>query len=570
MKKKKLLNNFLLCVVIAMSVCGIAACASKPDSVTVEQIIEANDRQKVIEEYGNLHVTLTADEVMYGSNLKTICFTSNEYGLIMDYEDAESEDKYNHCTCINGVRYVACKDGDEEQYYASIFTGDYTAFISEIRNINTQANVGTPEIKDGKVVLVTTETYDYTDFSITYENTYYCNRETLLIEKAISHVTSDGEEIATDEYTYVYGSEHTPQLKAYSLHKNASDKANFVVVSNAGTASEKRTEYTVAGTSYLRVENLGETQYALYSDAVHSEEVTEIAPYLTGGEIPVFYLAESTAPTLNQLTEANDIQKVVSEYGNLHVKQTTTYESSVIYTANMIFYANDYGPVMDFLNEKSDGSEYYSCTIINGMKYDYEKKGPNEYEYKATLFDDGEYNAYIGINSTFRQDQVVKAPEIRDGQIVLETEFESAELKYFEKMTYYLNAETLLIERVTMFLSVEDSSETTNYEASFELTYEYGCSDYTPALTAYNAHMNAENKSSFKVVRNAGTADEKRTEYTISSESDLVVHNGEEKDYALYVDADCTIEVENYKDYLTGGQAPVFYLAEKTAAPTLK
>lgn len=92
MKKKKLLNNFLLCVVIAMSVCGIAACASKPESVTVEQIIEANDRQKVIEEYGNLHVTLTADEEMYGSNLKTICFTSNEYGLIMDYEDAESED----------------------------------------------------------------------------------------------------------------------------------------------------------------------------------------------------------------------------------------------------------------------------------------------------------------------------------------------------------------------------------------------------------------------------------------------------------------------------------------------
>jgi hypothetical protein len=64
---------------------------------------------------------------------------------------------YNHCTCINGVRYVACKDGDEEQYYVSIFTGDYTAFISEIMNINTQANVGTPEIKDGKVVLVTTE-----------------------------------------------------------------------------------------------------------------------------------------------------------------------------------------------------------------------------------------------------------------------------------------------------------------------------------------------------------------------------------------------------------------------------
>ena len=39
-----------------------------------------------------------------------------------------------------------------------------------------------------------------------HENTYYCNRETLLIEKVILHSTSDGGEIATDEYTYIYGS----------------------------------------------------------------------------------------------------------------------------------------------------------------------------------------------------------------------------------------------------------------------------------------------------------------------------------------------------------------------------
>lgn len=560
---KKLLSFFILCATVAVCACGVAACANKPESVTVEQIIEANDRQKVVNEYGNLQVTLTADNETSDTNPQITTFTSNEYGLIMDYEDAESEDKYSYSTCINGVRYVACKDGDEEQYYASVFTGDYNAFISEMRNINAQANVGTPEIKDGKVVLTTTETYEYTDFTLTCENTYYCNKETLLIEKVILHATSDGEDITTDEYTYAYGAEYVTQLKAYSLHKNATDKANFVVVSNAGTASEKRTEYTIAGTSDLRVENLGDTQYALYSDAVHSEEVKEIAPYITGGETPVFYLDEKTAPTLKQLTEANDIQKVVSKYGNLHIKQTTTYESSVIYTANMIFYANDYGLVMDFLNEKSDGNEYYSCTIINGMKYDYEKKGPNDYEYKATLFDDGEYNAYIGFNSTYKQDEVVKAPEIKDGQIVLETEFESAELKYSEKETYYINAETLLIERVTMFLIVGDSSGTTNYEVYFELTYEYGCSDYTPELTAYNAHMNAENKSSFIVVRNAGTADEKRTEYTIADESDLVVHNGEDKQYALYADADCTIEVENYKDYLTGGETPVFYLAQK-------
>ena len=566
MKKKKLLNNFLLCVVIAMSVCGIAACASKPESVTAEQIIEANDRQKVIEEYGNLHVTLTADEVMYGSNLKTICFTSNEYGLIMDYEDAESEDKYNHCTCINGVRYVACKDGDEEQYYASIFTGDYTAFISEIRNINTQANVGTPEIKDGKVVLVTTETYDYTDFSLTYENTYYCNRETLLIEKVISHATSDGEEIATDEYTYVYGSEHTPPLKAYSLHKNATDKANFVVVSNAGTSSEKRTEYTIAGTSDLRVENLGETQYALYSDAVHSEEVEQIAPYVTGGETPVFYLAESTAPTLKQLTEANDRQKVIEEYGNLHVTETTTYESGAVYTANALFYANDYGLVMDYLDEASDGSKYNSTTMINGMMFVF-NNGVNNKLYIADLYADSEYNAKISTIYNLVKSDVIQAPEVKDGKIVVETEFEYPLFNYSEKKTFYFNAETLLIERATTQYTITTSDAigtTTN-----EVTYEYGCSNYSPALTAYNAHKNAENKSGFIVVRNAGTADEKRTEYTISGQSALVVYDGEEKEYALYADADCTIEVENYKDYLTDGEAPVFYLAEKTAVPTL-
>ena len=78
------------------------------------------------------------------------------------------------------------------------------------------------------------------------------------------------------------------------------------------------------------------------------------------------------------------------------------------------------------------------------------------------------------------------------------------------------------------------------------------------------------NKSSFIVVRNAGTAAEKCTKYTISDQSALFVYNGEEKEYALYAYADCTIEVKNYKDYyLTGVETPVFYLAEKTAVPTL-
>ena len=399
-----------------------------------------------------------------------------------------------------------------------------------------------------------------------HENTYYCNRETLLIEKVILHSTSDGGEIATDEYTYIYGSEHTPPLKAYSLHKNATDKANFVVVSNAGTSSEKRTEYTIAGTSDVRVENLGETQYALYSDAVHSEEVKQIAPYVTGGETPVFYLAESTAPTLKQLIESNDRQKVIEKYRNLHVTETTTYDSGAVYTANALFYANDYGLVMDYLDEASDGSKYNSTTMINGMMFVF-NNGVNNKLYIADLYADSEYNAKISTIYNLVKSDVIQAPEVKDGKIVVKTEFEYPLFNYSEKKTFYFNAETLLIERATTQYTITTSDAigtTTN-----EVTYEYGCSNYSPALTAYNAHKNAENKSGFIVVRNAGTADEKRTEYTIYDQSAFVVYIGEEKDYALYADADCTIEVENYKDYLTDGEAPVFYLAEKTAVPTL-
>ena len=58
MKKRNTVKNLtkvlLFCTVILLCVFGISAWASKPETatVTVEQLIEANDRQKVIEEYG--------------------------------------------------------------------------------------------------------------------------------------------------------------------------------------------------------------------------------------------------------------------------------------------------------------------------------------------------------------------------------------------------------------------------------------------------------------------------------------------------------------------------------------
>ena len=221
---------------------------------------------------------------------------------------------------------------------------------------------------------------------------------------------------------------------------------------------------------------------------------------------------------------------------------------------------------MDYLDEASDGSKYNSTRMINGMMFVF-NNGVNNKLYIADLYADSEYNAKISTIYNLVKSDVIQAPEVKDGKIVVKTEFEYPLFNYSEKKTFYFNAETLLIERATTQYTITTSDAigtTTN-----EVTYEYGCSNYSPALTAYNAHKNAENKSDFIVVRNAGTADEKRTEYTISGQSALVVYDGEEKEYALYADADCTIEVENYKDYLTDGEAPVFYLAEKTAVPTL-
>ncbi|MDY4186505.1 MAG: hypothetical protein SOX77_01430 [Candidatus Borkfalkiaceae bacterium] len=69
---------------ILLCVFGISACANKPESVTVEQIIEANDRQKVIEEYGNLYVTETTTYESGAVYTANALFYANDYGLVMD------------------------------------------------------------------------------------------------------------------------------------------------------------------------------------------------------------------------------------------------------------------------------------------------------------------------------------------------------------------------------------------------------------------------------------------------------------------------------------------------------
>ena len=147
---------------------------------------------------------------------------------------------------------------------------------------------------------------------------------------------------------------------------------------------------------------------------------------------------ETATVTVEQLIEANDRQKVIEEYGNLHVTETTTYESGAVYTTNALFYANDYGLVMDYLDEKSDGSKYYSTTMINGMMFVF-NNGVNDKQYNADLYADSEYNAKISSNYNLVKSDVIQAPEVKDGKIVVETEFEYPLFNYSEKKTFYIN-----------------------------------------------------------------------------------------------------------------------------------
>ncbi|MGN1372828.1 MAG: hypothetical protein ACI4VK_02135 [Candidatus Coproplasma sp.] len=275
---------------------------------------------------------------------------------------------------------------------------------------------------------------------------------------------------------------------------------------------------------------------------------------------------ETVDVTVEQLVEANDRQAVIDKYGDLHIKETSEYDTGATYNADVMFYANEYGLIMDYYYAKTDGSSAYSCTFINGMLYSYESSG-DSVRYMASLLGDGDYNVTVSSYYNLEPSEVTKGPELKDGKIVVEAEDSYEPLGYCETKTFYYNAETLLLEKMTSVFTLDNEyfEGWTNTEA----IYEYGCSDYVPALTAYNAHRNAEDKTNFIVVRNAGTEDENRREYEISQSGKLYLSNREGTNYCLFADADCTEEVSDYRDYIQDGYVPVFYLTEKTL-PTLK
>ena len=109
---------------------------------------------------------------------------------------------------------------------------------------------------------------------------------------------------------------------------------------------------------------------------------------------------------------------------------------------------------MDYLDENSDGSKYNSTTMINGMMFVF-NNGVNDKQYSAVLYADSEYNAKISSIYNFEKSDVIQAPEVKDGKIVVETEFEYPLFNYSEKKTFYFNAETLLIERATTQYTID-------------------------------------------------------------------------------------------------------------------
>ncbi|MGN0814964.1 MAG: hypothetical protein ACI4MH_07010 [Candidatus Coproplasma sp.] len=548
---KKFLKILLLCAAAALCVCGVAACSDntpETEAVTIEQLVEANDRQKVLEEYGNLQITLTGDSYAHAANPEIITFSSNDYGLIMIYENVESEIRFSYNTCIDGIRYVVGRYGDDVYYYASVIPCDYTEFISETLNIHPQADVGTPEIKDGKIIFDVTETYADADSSETYIETFCCNAETLLIEKIVFRSVADGAEGATDEYNFAYGEEYAPQLKAYSLHQDAGETGNFIVVRNAGTDGETRTEYSIAADTVLEVENYGETRYALYADADCTVEVENFKSYIKDGYVPVFYLAEKTLPTVNELLKANDAYTVVREYGSLHYSYTYGYDACE-YEVEVHYSMNGYGLVYDMDRVSPDGDAYCSETAMNGIVYGYHGADgtfgePGTAYVNVIIAED--YDDYVGrfYSELVFGENLPDTVSLSDGKIVLTGYSEEKDNTVY----YYFNADTLLLE------SYKDGD--------IEIAFEYGV-DYEPPRTAYDYHLNADDGKEIVIITYPDTYYEERTFCTVSASAEIKVFSDDDLEYALFDNPSCTCVIDDVNGFISGNTYPTLYVGEE-------
>ncbi len=260
--------------------------------------------------------------------------------------------------------------------------------------------------------------------------------------------------------------------------------------------------------------------------------------------------------TVEELKAANDIHSIAEEYGNLYIQDSLTEGDAVLYTTKKLFSSGDNGIVANCVSEDAEGNIETYTTYMNGMSYIYTADG----SYLAGVISD-----YAGELTDFAKLDMKSAhgtPIIKDGKIVLESTYTGEDgSEYCD--TYRFNPETLLLES---FSSKHTGGDENNpFDSLYEATYTYG-SDYAPAMTAYDAHTNAENKWSFEIVRAPGTENEEIIEYTVAAESRIFVADS---DCALYENLSCTREIESEEmaELIQDFEFPIFYLGKtKTEA----
>ncbi|MGN0813748.1 MAG: hypothetical protein ACI4MH_00775 [Candidatus Coproplasma sp.] len=560
MKDKKSVKNVislsLLCAAAALCACGLAACSDKTGGVTVEQLVEANDRQKVVEEYGNLHIT---ENITYDSGdgyTANALFYANGYGLVMDYLSEQIDgDKYYSTTVTDGMMYLSDKKADGDSYEAYVIAeGEYNAFVGMFYNIKPSEVTKAPEVRDG-IITVETECGQQAeltdDISLSYRKTFRFNAETLLIESETTSysIIYDSESyVSTNQITYEYGcTDYNPAMTAYKAHVNAEEKTGIIVVRNVGAADESRTEYVISSESKLSVRDSEVADYALFADADCTVEVEDYRDYIKDGYVPVFYLAEKILPTLKDLLAANDCINLVNKYGNIHFFDVYEYDG-VEYTTEMHYSKNAYGLVFD--SETYTADEIYSSeTVMNGVKYGHFGQD------KAT---GAPVNLYFNIVATDGYDEDINEAyfdwvfgkdisgeiTLSDGKIVLAEYVAERDCTGY----YTFNAETLLMESYK--------------EGDYVSIMTYGV-DYVSPRNAYNCHLNADDGKETVIIQNPKTEDERRISCTVSASSWIFVYSQYRDICALYENPSCTNGIEDVNAYIQDNEYPTLYLGEK-------
>lgn len=266
--------------------------------------------------------------------------------------------------------------------------------------------------------------------------------------------------------------------------------------------------------------------------------------------------APEAGVTVEELKAANDIQMIVKDYGNLYIQDSMTEGSDVLYTTKKLFASGDDGLVANCTSEDAEGNIEAYTTYLDGMSYVSYADG----SYSVGVI--GDYAEELSAFAKLDMKSAQGIPRIKEEKIVLEVRYtEEDGSEYYD--TYRFNPETLLLES---FSSKHTGGDESNpVDSLYEATYTYG-SDYAPGMTAYDAHMNADNKWSFEIVRAPGTENEEIIEYTVAAESRIFVVDS---DFALYENLSCTREIESEEtaELVRDCEFPIFYLGKtKTEA----